>query len=57
MKNFSLNSLTETRFEEFCFDMLVELGFTNVGGEKVLVFQVAPPIAVATSSVNANSLT
>lgn len=34
MKNFSLNSLTDTQFEEFCFDLLVELDFKNVRWRK-----------------------
>jgi len=34
MKSFTLNSLTNTQFEEFCFDLLVALGFKNVRWRK-----------------------
>jgi Restriction endonuclease len=34
MKRFSLDHLTDVEFEEFCFDLLIELGFTNVRWRK-----------------------
>lgn len=34
MKPFSLNHLTDTQFEEFCFDLLGELGFVNIKWRK-----------------------
>jgi hypothetical protein len=34
MQRFSLDHLTETQFEEFCYDLLAELGFTNMSWRK-----------------------
>lgn len=34
MQHFSLDHLTDIRFEEFCYDLLVELGFTNLSWRK-----------------------
>ena len=34
MKRFSLDHLTDVEFEEFCFDLLIELGFANVRWRK-----------------------
>ncbi|MFL5662815.1 MAG: restriction endonuclease [Ktedonobacteraceae bacterium] len=34
MPPFSLDHLTETQFEEFCYDLLAELGFTNMSWRK-----------------------
>ena len=34
MPSFSLDHLTDTQFEEFCYDLLSELGFTNMSWRK-----------------------
>lgn len=34
MKSFSLDHLNETKFEEFCYDLLFELGFININWRK-----------------------
>ena len=34
MQQFSLNHLSDTQFEEFCYDLLSELGFTNINWRK-----------------------
>lgn len=34
MQPFSLDHLTDTQFEEFCYDLLAELGFTNMSWRK-----------------------
>lgn len=34
MQSFSLDHLTDTQFEEFCYDLLAELGFTNMSWRK-----------------------
>jgi hypothetical protein len=42
MKGFSLDHLTDTEFEEFCYDLLVELGFKNVNWRKGTGFDSSP---------------
>jgi hypothetical protein len=34
MQQFSLDRLTETEFEEFCYDLLCELGCSNISWRK-----------------------
>jgi hypothetical protein len=34
VQSFSLDHLTDTQFEEFCYDLLSELGFTNINWRK-----------------------
>lgn len=34
VEQFSLNHLSDTQFEEFCYDLLSELGFTNINRRK-----------------------
>src|SRR6266566_2303050 len=34
MDQFSLDHLTETEFEQFCYDLLVELSFSNINWRK-----------------------
>jgi hypothetical protein len=41
-QHFSLDHLTDTEFEEFCFDLLNELGFINVKWRKGTGFSTSP---------------
>lgn len=42
MKPFSLDHLTPTEFENFCFDLLGELGFTNISWRKGTGLEASP---------------
>lgn len=42
MQSFSLDHLTDTHFEEFCYDLLSELGFTNMSWRKGTGFSTSP---------------
>src|SRR5690349_10882649 len=42
MDMFSLDHLTDTEFEEFCFDLLRELGFVNIDWRKGTGFPTSP---------------
>lgn len=42
MPPFSLDLLTDTEFEEFCFDLLIESGFVNVQWRKGTGFSTSP---------------
>jgi len=41
-QEFSLDHLTPTRFEEFCYDLLVEMGFSNVTWRKGTGMKASP---------------
>ncbi len=42
MQSFSLDHLNDTQFEEFCYDLLAELGFTNLSWRKGTGFASSP---------------
>ncbi|MCK4251156.1 restriction endonuclease [candidate division WOR-3 bacterium] len=42
IKSFSLDHLNATRFEEFCYDLLFELGFVNINWRKGTGFSSSP---------------
>jgi hypothetical protein len=42
MSSFSLDNLTDTQFEEFCYDLLADLGFTNMSWRKGPGFSSSP---------------
>ena len=42
MQEFSLNHLTDTEFEQFCYDLLSELKFVNLNWRKGTGFSSSP---------------